>query len=556
MIALLTRSSLLLAALCVGQPTVAEAHEPAQKSIEETRAPSAAQWQADLDIMVAEMERRHRDLYHTISEEEFAAAAQDLRQRIPSMQRHQIIVEMMRIVAKVGDGHTNVSPHRDPEIGFSELPLRFYWFDDGLYVRAAAAEHAALVGAEVIAFGGVPVEEALERAVAITAHDNQLGARALAPVFLQMPEILHALGLAPDPSTAVLTVRTGGGMKTLTVARGGAATMYPSDTDISLETPAGWVDAARASETPLWLEDANTIFRSVPLPGRRALYVQLNQVKPMGAESLEDLGHRIRTEAQTSNAQRVILDLRLNRGGNGDLLPPLVRTLIQTEDDDTDLFVLIGRSTFSAAQFLTDHLDRFSQAVLIGEPTGSKPNVMGDSRKIVLPNSGITVRASIYYWQLDPQIDRPWTAPDVAAPLTFSAYAAGRDPALEAALSYSPEVPLNIVLAQSATAGSLSPAETLDAFMDVPANRYVDVERELLLAGYRLFNDGNTDEALTILELMGMRFPTSASAQYYLASAYAALGRPDDALSSTSRALALDPEHDDAIELARRLRGS
>ena len=42
------------------------------------------------------------------SRERFQAAVADLHARIPSLQRNQIIVGMMRIAAMVGDGHTRV----------------------------------------------------------------------------------------------------------------------------------------------------------------------------------------------------------------------------------------------------------------------------------------------------------------------------------------------------------------------------------------------------------------------------------------------------------------
>jgi hypothetical protein len=48
---------------------------------------------------------------------------------------------------------------------------------------------------------------------------------------------------------------------------------------------------------------------------------------------------------------------------------------------------------------LTDALERYTKITFAGEPTRSKGDAYGDSRQIILPNSGITVRVSIYYWQ-------------------------------------------------------------------------------------------------------------------------------------------------------------
>jgi len=75
----------------------------------------------------------------------------------------------------------------------------------------------------------------------------------------------------------------------------------------------------------------------------------------------------------------------------------------------------------------------------VGEPSGSKGNAFGDSRKIILPNSGITVRASLYYWQdWFPLDTREATMPKIAAPLTFDDYRQNVDPALQAISSAKP----------------------------------------------------------------------------------------------------------------------
>src|SRR3712207_630202 len=97
----------------------------------------AERWREDLRHMAREMEARHRNLFHTTTRERFEGDVRKLHERIPSLARHQVVVEMARIAASVGDGHTNVAPTRDPKIGFRTLPLKLYLFGDGMFVRAA-----------------------------------------------------------------------------------------------------------------------------------------------------------------------------------------------------------------------------------------------------------------------------------------------------------------------------------------------------------------------------------------------------------------------------------
>jgi hypothetical protein len=105
---------------------------------------TAQPWRDDLHFMAREMERVHKNLYHSMTREEFEAMISRLDAKIPSLSRHQIIVEMAKIVAAVGDGHTNIAPTRDPKIGFRTLPIALYFFEDGLFIRAAHKSESRL----------------------------------------------------------------------------------------------------------------------------------------------------------------------------------------------------------------------------------------------------------------------------------------------------------------------------------------------------------------------------------------------------------------------------
>jgi hypothetical protein len=172
------------------------------------------------------------------------------------------------------------------------------------------------------------------------------------------------------------------------------------------------------------------------------LYVQINTVADNKDETLAHFAQRLHDEIATTRPDKVAIDLRQNRGGNNALIPPVIRSIIQSGSIDRPghLFGIIGPATFSAAQNLTDALEKYTNILFVGEPTGSRGNAYGDSRKIVLPNSGVTVRVAIYYWQdWYPMDERDATVPKIVAPLTFDAYIHKTDPALEAIRGYKAE---------------------------------------------------------------------------------------------------------------------
>ena len=395
----------------------------------------ARAWRDDLRFMATAMERTHKNLHHAVAPQEFASMVAALDAKIPSLERHEVIVEMARIVAAVGDGHTNIYPTRDRRIGFHALPVVLTFFGDDLYIRAARESYSSLVGGRILRIGNRDVAEAYSAVKTMIGRDNEQGARYWAQYLLGMPEVLHALRVTNGFGDVPLTVLTSRGEERVTLHPFAPVEIMTGDTATLFTRRDGWIDARDRSgrPEPLWLRRTGDAFHF-----ERAgdvLYAQINTVGDTAAETLSDFAQRLRDEIRATKPEKVALDLRLNRGGNGALMIPVVRALIQSESIDRKgrLFAIVGPATFSAAQMFVDALEQYTNVTFVGEPTGSKGNAYGDSRQIVLPNSGITVRASIYYWQdWHPMDRRDATTPDIPAPLTFDAYRNNIDPALAA----------------------------------------------------------------------------------------------------------------------------
>jgi len=519
----------------------------------------AEKWREDLRFMADEMPLRHKNLFHSITREQFEFAVGVLGERIPTMSREQIIVQMARIVAMVGDGHTNIAPTRDPKIGFHSLPVKLYFFKNGLYVRAADEEHADIVGARVLYISGVPVDAAYQSVRNIIGRDNEMDAKYFAAQLLAIPEILYGLNLSSDPEKATFVVQAGRQQKIVRLAPAGPAELIPPDTDTTWMPRSGWVDArdTARSPTPLWLKDPLNKYWFEYLKDSKTVYVQLNQVGNKDDETLEAFCKRLFAFVDSNPAERFVLDLRLNRGGNGALNRPLLLGIIRSKVDQRGkLFTIVGRSTWSAAQFLVNDLERFTNTIFVGEPTGGKINSYGDSRKITLPNSGITVRVSSLWWQQDERDARQWTAPDIAANLTFDAYRNNIDPAMKAILNYVPKKPLADILSDALAAGNGRPvSEQFLSWKYDPANEYQDAEPILNTLGYKLLANKRVGDAITIFRLNAEEHPQSANVFDSLADAYLADNDRERAIQNYEKAIALDPKMESAIEALKKLRG-
>jgi tetratricopeptide (TPR) repeat protein len=517
-----------------------------------------AAWRDDLRFMAAEMARQHRNLYHTVPRTRFDSAVAALNRRIPSLARHEIIVEMARIVALVGDGHTNIAPTRDSVIGFRSLPVRLYLFKDGLFVRSATRDHADLAGARVIRVGRATPEEAYARVRELIGKDNEMDARFFAPFLLAMPEVLHGLGLVDNMERIPFVIERNGRRATVLLAPAGPARMMPPDTDVSWWPESGWVDMRDStSAPPLWLsQDPNDHYWFKYLQESRTVYVQYNKVGNKEPEGLVQFSDRLLSFVDSAAVDRLVLDLRLNRGGNGSLNRPLLLALIKARklDGPGKLFTIIGRSTFSAAQFMINEVEQYTDAVFVGEPSGGKVNSYGDSRKIVLPHSGITVRVSIYWWQEHPADNRPWKAPDIAAELTSADYRSNVDPALAGALAYHPEPSLGERMADALAAeGVHGAARRYRQYRADPRHAYAETENELNDLGYKLIKDRLFEEAIVIFELNVAEHPSSSNGYDSLGEAYMLAGKRELAVRSYRKSLALDPSNTNARIMLEKL---
>jgi hypothetical protein len=400
----------------------------------------AEQWCEDLDFLADRLRREHRNPFHTTSPEAFERAVRTLRDRIPWLAGHEIVVGLARIVAQIGDGHSILRLTAVP--GFRRYPVNIYRFSDGLFVRSIAAAHGidhGVAGSRLVAIDGTPAEDVYALMRPLVSRDNEMGMVATAPELLRIPEVLHATGVVQDPERASFTLQLPGGeVRTLALQPFSALPSSPA-------SPSDLVDARdrATAPTPLWLrsEGAEGTNWFEHLPEDNALYVAYQSVRDGANERLGAFFDRVFAVIRDEAIDRLILDIRLNGGGNNLLNRPLVHHLIRCDRINRwgGLFTIVGRQTFSAAMNLVVDLEQHTRVLFVGEPTGSSPNHYGETTMATLPRSQLPFSISTRWWQTSSPIDdRPWVFPDIPARLTIEDYIENRDPALDAALRYRP----------------------------------------------------------------------------------------------------------------------
>ncbi|HEV7699974.1 MAG TPA: tetratricopeptide repeat protein [Pyrinomonadaceae bacterium] len=510
-----------------------------------SQALTADQWRADVRYLADELPKRHPNAFKWMKREDFDAAVKALSDRAGAASRDEMMVGMMRIVAMIQDGHTSLF---SPTITQSKFyPVRFYAFSDGLFIVRASPENKDLVGGRVIGIGNLSVDDAVKQVKTVTFSDNDMARLYHAPMSMSVPGILHGLKIVSDDEILHLTVEQGGKRRSVDLKPTAAFSDF-------LQPPDAWADAATVQA--LYRKDPANNFWFEYLKDSKTMYVQQNAVANKDNETVAAFYKRVFEAVEADQVDRFVLDLRFNGGGNNGLNRQVVIDILKSKIDVRGkLFVITGRETFSAAQNFVNELEKYTQAIFVGEPTAGHPNHFGDATPFVLPNSKFEVRASSVWWQdVDPRDRRVWTAPELAADLSSEDYRLGRDPAMQAIAEFQPGQTLRTSMLAAVEKGGVEIAKVFRAFRADPRHKYIQTEADMNRFGYLLLQQKKNAEAITIFELNVESNPRSANVYDSLGDAYQAVGRKADAIKAYEKALSIDPNYASSLESLRKLR--
>lgn len=391
-------------------------------------------WEADLEYLDRLVRLTHPAPFARIPEAQWAHEVADLRTSLNGMTDLQRVGALMRLAALVGDGHTAVYPPFVGEGSWTLLPIFPVWLADGWHIGAADPAHRQLVGAKIMGAGALNASGLENRAREMIAADNHVTAQWLAQIPLQAAEFYAMIGAAERDGRVALRLSWPDGRTETAILGGEPLTRDPNarwaPTDwptMSAVHPPRWIRHAAASAAMEWLDK------------ERVLYVALNAIADTAGRPLAALGAALRDSILARDPAGVVLDLRLNNGGNGNLVPRFLAPLtgLPVLQHVGTFQVLTGPRSFSATGFLLGELERSTAARRVGGPTGVRPVVSSTETPFTMPYSGLkgTIATRIEVKGRDADDRRPTFAPHVMAWPTAAQLREGADPVLDAALA-------------------------------------------------------------------------------------------------------------------------
>ena len=504
---------------------------------------TATDWQNDLKFLQSTVHKEYSFLFKKTTVEAFDAQVEKLFNDIPSLEDHEITLGIARIVSSFKYGHTDVV------FRYQQLPINLYQFNDGIYIQGIHKDYKQALGAKVLAIGDVSIADAIAAVYPAVPVENDQYFKAYGLNYLRIPEVLHAQGIISKLSDTVeFTLEKDGrtftqSFKTLTDEK-----RVPAQYGF-VKQKGDWLDARDSGELPLYIKHLDRIYYFEYLPEYKAVYVRHSQIQDDSTENIPAFYKRVFNFIDSTDVERLIIDVRLNGGGNNYKNKPIVKGLIRSEkiNKQGSLFVIIGRRTFSACQNLVNEIDTYTDAIFVGEPTAENVNFYGDNNRLELPNSKTPVFLSFAWWQDKPQWENgPWTAPHIAVDMSFADYKSNRDPVLTTALTFSdPDFITDPMqhLTDLFMAGKMEQVMVVaKAMVSNPRYQFFDFEGQLNRAGYKVMGDGQMEPAVFLFKMVTELFPNSANAWDSLGEVYLKMKNYDKAKEYYNKAMTLDPE--------------
>lgn len=445
----------------------------------------SAQWQRE-DIAA------FREKFLTVDRSFSPAAKAAAEQRLSRMEHESLspvefAVELCRIAALADNAHTQCLPtwagrdicQRVAAIGaniapwcrlqtprfevkdFGTVAIAFHPFGERFHVVGVQEENSALLGSQLVAVEGHPIEDL--RATLRTFSGGPVALRDLrAAGVLASPPQLWAVNLIPSEHSVTYEFVTPDGKR---IKR----TFEVSPTNWQI-----WRSLPSPERAPWAFQKPDEPFRYQDAPHIEAIVVQVRQIQDAGDRKIESFLHEADAYRQRLGRKNVVLDMRFNGGGNFYLIRDFMRQWPSRTDGR--FFVLTGPQTFSAAITSIAYLkqaggDRVS---IVGEPIGDRLMFFSDGLPIQLPNSGrffvpAVVRMDYHggcreYDDCAEGIAQPgrptaspalpWLGaierlpisvaslqPDISAPWTIESWLRGTDPMMDAITAPAPALP-------------------------------------------------------------------------------------------------------------------
>ncbi len=340
----------------------------------------------DINYLKTQLTNKHNNPFHNITKEEFNKKFDYLIKQVDKLTNKQVFAEMNKIVASIGDAHTGMN-YWD---GY-KYPLKFYCFNDEIYVINADKSLSDILYTKVISINGTDIHIIVDKLKELIPHENDSWVAAQLPNYLLTPVFMYGLGLIPDEVKTSFEFEFSNG------------NIIKREIDILYhEENPDYVVENNERNVYFFEEENEDYYWYEYLNNDKILYFKYNVCANMQKENFNTFNTKMFESIQDKEIENFIIDLRHNSGGNSSVINPFLNSISKLSSDkpEMDIFIITGRDTFSSGVMAVLDIKERVPVTLIGENTGGSPNSYGEVVTFELPNSKLPIYYSSKYFGL------------------------------------------------------------------------------------------------------------------------------------------------------------
>lgn len=378
-------------------------------------------WTKDIDFYKTNLEHNHIDLYNTISKVEFEKEIQEIKSTLDKKSEAQVIIDLMRLTRKIGDGHTAFSL-RGVETHL--FPIEIYKINGQWRVIKTTNSHKNLLGKIVTKIDGNSIKAIAKEVSEIAQYvENKQSKIIRTGEYLTICELLFGLQLTKNEFKAEFSFLDDSNTESNVLLNAINNKDYYENTlfqSFKIIIP----EIQKPNDTKhdyLWFS---------PIKDTKGIYIKFESYPSF--EDMEKFGESVINYVKENQIKQVVIDMRNNGGGDffvGTFLAYYLN-LADSIDWKSGVYVLTDKVTFSAATSNASQFRQILNAKVVGEPSGSNPTGYQDMGQFTLPNSGMIITFSKRLFRFQDKITQG-VQPDVYIAYDWESYSIGIDNMME-----------------------------------------------------------------------------------------------------------------------------
>lgn len=325
----------------------------------------------DIQILRKRLEEIHPNPYKYISKASFDSLLEKAIETSKDIK--DLGLSLMSILPRLKDGHTYLGLS-DEVLGTENFMFKFHYFDKGYFLTESSEELSHYLGSELLSINKIPIKEIEKRVSIFIPQENETSIKYYLSSKIVEPHILEFVG-----------IKTNDKIQLALNHRGKEESVAISPQDYSNKTLYLRDSLPNLEDT---LIQKDTYWFKI-LPDLNAFYFQYNECKSNENLSIE----KVTSEFKNSELKTFILDLRNNKGGDSDILKPLINYL-KKHDRKYRKIVLTGSDTYSSAIINLLQFSSIPNTTSIGEIPHGNPTHYGEQESFSLPNSKLKICTS------------------------------------------------------------------------------------------------------------------------------------------------------------------